>query len=144
MQKLNGTIYSADQIIGKSLYMNPGKTINLRNYPSTENGIILAVAKSTEFVGIVYSYVVRPDGIWWQIQRGSIICWAKHLEGYFDVKALAGQGALTPEEIAERKAEAEKSLLEKTVDKTFALIKTGVFIFLGYQIVSSLLFSKNG
>ena len=134
------TIYNADQVIGKTLYMNAGKSINIRKLPSISSDVI-TVAKSSEYVGVVYSYVTKSDGIWWQLDRGNVVCWVKHAEGYFDVQALASQGALTPEEIAARKAESEKTFGDKILDKVGGLAKTGLII-LGCYLGLKAIFSK--
>lgn len=134
--KIGSTIYSADQVIGKSLYMNPGKSINIRKLPTITSDVI-TVAKSSEYVGEVYSYITKSDGIWWMLSRGSITCFVKHAEGYFDVKSLSSQGALTPEEIAERKAEAEKTFGEKALDKLMSLAKIVIGAIAGVVLIKS-------
>lgn len=135
------TIYSADQIIDKSLYMAAGKSINIRTLPDTVNGVIVTNIKGGGFVGVVYSYVTKPDGIWWMIQRDNKKYWCKHYEGAFDIKSLSNQGALTPQQIAERKAEAEKSLGEKAIDKVFGIVKPLAYL-IGGVIVASFIFKK--
>jgi len=134
--KIGSTIYSADQIIGKTLYMNPGKSINIRKLPTITSDVI-TVAKSSEYVGEVYSYVTKSDGIWWMLNKGLITCFVKHAEGYFDVKSLASQGALTPEEIAARKEEAEKTFGEKALDKVMSLAKIAIAAFAGVMLIKS-------
>lgn len=136
--KIGSTIYNADQVIGKTLYMNAGKSINVRKLPSILSEV-LTVAKSSEYVGVVYSYVTKSDGIWWQLDRGNVVCWVKHAEGYFDVQALSSQGALTPEEIAARKAESEKTFGDKILDKVAGLAKIGMFVFGGYLVLKAFL-----
>ena len=138
--KIGATIYNADQVIGKTLYMNAGKSINVRKLPSITSEVI-TVAKSSEYVGVVYSYVTKSDGIWWQLDRGNVVCWVKHAEGYFDVQALSSQGALTPEEIAARKAESEKTFGDKILDKVFSLGKIGLII-LGCYLGAKAILSK--
>lgn len=135
------TIYSADEIINKTLYTQAGRTVNIRKLPTIDSEIIATIGGG-QIVGVVYSYVSRPDGLWWMIERNNSKFWVKHLIGYFDVKALAGQGALTTEEILKRKEEAEKSLGEKAIDKIISVIKPVVFLIAGAFIINSFINKK--
>jgi len=138
-KKIGSVTYNADQVCGKSLYMAPNKSINLRTLPNIITGIIKATPKGGEYVGVVYSYVVRTDGIWWMVDRGTQRLFCKHYEGAFDVKTLANQGALTAAEIAARKLEAEKTFGEKEIDKLMSIVKPLAFLVGGAYLLSVIL-----
>jgi hypothetical protein len=133
-----GTIYSPDQVCGKTLYMNAGKTTNLRKNADI-NSALMGHVNGGEMVGVVYSYVIRDSGLWWWVNRNGAAVWVLHYTGAFDVQALAGQGALTPQEIQARKDEAEKSLGEKALDGLTGLLTKGLFIFGGVYLAKSIL-----
>ncbi|MEI6694552.1 MAG: hypothetical protein WCO13_00680 [Bacteroidota bacterium] len=130
------TVYSADEIIDKTLYMAAGKSINLRSLPSITSNLIMNV-KGGELVGVVYSYVTNAAGLWWMIKRDNKTLWCLHYEGAFDIQNLSAQGALTPAEIQARKDEANKSFGEQTVDKIMSLAKIGIFAFAGVLLLKS-------
>jgi hypothetical protein len=100
-------LFNAEEIIGKTLFAK-GFPVNLRQYASTEAPII-SKTQPGEIVGQVYSYLNKPDGVWWQIQRptGGAV-WARHNPAAFDLKALKEQGVKSTEE--RRKEEEEKAL----------------------------------
>lgn len=66
---------SADKIIGKSLIAK--RKVLVYDLP---DGKVYGEVKPNGFVGQVYSYVVRPSGIWWQLVGGKYV---KHETGAF-------------------------------------------------------------
>ena len=133
--KINGVIFNADEIVGKTLYLKAGKQAKLYNAIGGNKIYILQGG----FVGVVYAYIQRPNEFYWMVERGNEKFFIKHEEGLFDVKALQNQGTLTTEEILKRKEEAEKSFSEKILDKSTDLFKKGFLIYLGFNLLSKLI-----
>ena len=133
--KINGVIYNADEIIGKTLYLKAGKQGKLYNAIGGNKIYILQGG----YVGVVYMYIQRPNEFWWMVERGNEKFFIKHEENIFDVKALQNQGTLTTEEIIKRKEEAEKAFSDKLLDKGTDLLKKGLFIYLGFNLLSKLI-----
>ena len=123
---MNGNTYSAADIIGKTLFAK-GYSVNLRSGASTEAPIV-AKTQPGEAVGVVYSYLEQPDGLWWMIQRpaGSAV-WARHNPGAFDLEAIKQQGVKTTEEKIKQAEEANLT----TGQKIGATIQKAVLIIAG-------------
>lgn len=135
MYRINGGTYSANEIIGKTLFLKPGKTAVLYNAIGGNKTIQI----KSGIVGVVYVWLVRDSGLWWEVRRGSEIWYVLHQEGLFDIKALQAQGALTTAEIIERQKEAEKNIVDKLLDKGTSILKTGLYIFGGVYLLKSLI-----
>jgi len=105
--------YSADDIIGKSLFAK--KVVNLRKFASTE-APILAKTTPGDLVGVVYSYIKNPEGVWWQIKEDGKSFWAFHGPGYFDVQAIKDQGVKTTQQKIKEEQEANMSFGDKALN----------------------------
>lgn len=106
------TIFSADQIIGKTLFAKT--VVNVRKLPDVTSEI-LSKTKPGQNVGRVYSYVERDSKIWWQLEseKGA---WVQHNAGWFSIKVLKDQGAKTVKEVVKQKQQEEKSFTDKLGD----------------------------
>jgi len=120
-------MFSADEIVDKTLFVKINKSVNIYKLPSMSSNVLYTI-NGGGIVGVVYSFVLRQDGLWWYIDRNTQKLWVKHKEGIFDIKALGAQGALTTEELIKRKEEAEKSLSEKLFDKLIKVVKPAILI----------------
>ncbi|MEB3213979.1 MAG: hypothetical protein VKL39_21705 [Leptolyngbyaceae bacterium] len=85
-------IYSVTEIIGKTLFP-ASQPVKLYRTPDVKSPVIFTVNPGTG-LGIVFSYVQRPDGIYWQFTDGNgRPYFAKHEPGRFSLTALRQQGA---------------------------------------------------
>ena len=115
--------YSAADIIGKTLFAK-GYKVNLRRGASSDSEIV-GQTQPGEAVGVVYSYIMQPDGLWWQIDRpAGAAVWARHNKDAFDIEALKQQGVQTTEEKIKEAKEAEMT----TGEKIFSFAKKGLTI----------------
>jgi hypothetical protein len=105
-----GNTFSASDIVGKSLIAK--KRVDIFDTVHS-NRKRIAFVRPGDSVGIVYSWLSRPDGLWWQFKSGSNYYYAKHAEGLFDVSNLKTQGVLTLEEKKEQELFEELNYLEK-------------------------------
>lgn len=99
--QISGPIYSADQIIGKTLIAR--RPVKLYRYPSATAATVYTVQPG-QSVGKVYSWTGGGAApLYWMFydQNGKTY-YALHQEGAFDIEALQDQGALTVEEVREQ------------------------------------------
>lgn len=79
-------------------------------------------------VGVVYSFLQKPDGLWWHFRYrpnpnvSAISYFVKNELNQFNKKDLESQGLLSTEQKAEAEADKNKTLL----DKIFEFGKKGV------------------
>lgn len=83
--------FSADQIIGKTLYANA--TVKLYKLPDTSSQLMNTINRPN-VVGVVYSYILRNGALWWQLTD---MAYVKHEPGLFDIQKLTDQGAIDME-----------------------------------------------
>lgn len=113
-----------DKIIGHNLYAK--RNVNGYNLPNKPNRIVKTY-KPGELIGNVFSYLLKPDGVYWMIQDGNNFVYIKYKVGDFKVPDL-------PDIIFEinRKAEEtkklEKGALAYYVDKYLPWILAAVAI----------------
>jgi len=88
---------TADKIIGHKLYAE--RTVNGYNLPDAPNRIIKTY-KPGQLIGNVYSYLQKPDGVYWMVYEGNTPIYIKH-SGYLKVPDL-------PDIIAEINRKAEE------------------------------------
>jgi len=135
--------FTADQIIDK--YLIAKKTVPVYNLPPYDNlAKQIAIVKPGETVGLVYSYVGGTPGkflVWQFYDKNNKAYYAAHVRGYYDVKALKSQGALTSEEKQEKEESANMSTGDKLVQY---LKKSGnVLLYGGLALVALNVFLKN-
>lgn len=105
-----GTIYSASDIIGKTLI---AKTkVNIYRNP-TDNSELLGYVNAGQPVGVVYSYlepsaIQNRSGFYWAFNQNGIYYYSKQDPGLYDVSALKQQGVLTTSEKVAAELEAAK------------------------------------
>lgn len=121
--------YSADQIIGKTLYAKkPTPVYNLPSYD--QNAQKKLVIKPGQIIGTVYSWVGGSPGkpLNWMFKTRvgyqEITYYTQHEPDNVDKNALQDQGVKTQREIEKEKAEAAKSTGTKIFDfvKKYAII----------------------
>lgn len=66
---------TADKIIGHKLYAE--RTVNGYNLPDAPNRIIKTY-KPGQLIGNVYSYLQKPDGVYWMVYEGNTTIYIKH------------------------------------------------------------------
>jgi len=103
--------YSADQIIGKTLFANKVIAIYLQPYDSAQPSRYVQPGKA---VGVVTNYLqpssYRTDFYWVFQDAVGTEYYVRHHEGDFDIEDLQAQGAMTDAEIAAAAAaEQEKA-----------------------------------
>jgi hypothetical protein len=129
-------MYSADDIINKSLYAE--KEVTIYSLPDKNSEIKFTVQK-TQLVGMVYSWIIDDGGqLWWLIWDGKTITgYVYHQQNTFSVLALQQQGVLTTlEKIEEAKnkqmtvGERITEYLTDTFNPASGVIKYGLPAFM--------------
>lgn len=134
--------YNVSDIVTMSLF--PVKTVNIYDHP---DGNIIGTVSPPNSAGIVYSWIVGPDGsVWWMFDASQSNMPANTYGAYyikqepnaFNVNALQQQGVLTiQQEIAQQK-DAQKT----TLDKVLEVVKWAVIVFAGAIIVKGFIDKK--
>jgi len=102
--------FSAADIVGKSLIAL--KRVDIYDTVHAHRKRI-AFIRPGDSVGVVYSWLSRPDGLWWMFQSGTGYYYAKHAAGLFDVSNLKTQGVLTMEQKKEQEYYEDLNYLQK-------------------------------
>lgn len=102
--------YNPNEVIGKTIYAI--KRVNGYSEASEQSAPIYTF-NSGAAVGVVYSYVSKPTGLWWQFRYNNKSYFVKHEQGAFNLSDLKNQGLQTEAEKAKAEAEANKSILDK-------------------------------
>jgi hypothetical protein len=98
------TTYTASDIIGATLIAR--KQVPLKRYAS-ETSPTVYIVQPGKVVGIVYSFVMKPEGLWWMFYDSNKVSYfAFHQPGLFDVGQLTEQGIKTVLVTEKEKAEA--------------------------------------
>jgi hypothetical protein len=105
--------YNPDDLINKTFYAI--KRLNGYSEASTLSAPIYTFNLGAP-VGVVFSYVSKPDGLWWQFKYNNRSYFVKHEQGAFNLTDLKGQGLQTEAEKAQAEAEANKGPLDKIFD----------------------------
>jgi hypothetical protein len=105
--------YNPDDIIGKTLYAL--KRVNGYNLADEKSDPIYTFNAGAP-VGVVFSYVSKPDGLYWQFRYNNRSYFVKHAQGRFNLSDLKNQGLQTEQEKAQAEAEANKGPLDKIFD----------------------------
>jgi hypothetical protein len=107
---LDSSLYSADEVIGKTLYAKRGVTV----YDSSLKTVLYRV-NAGQRVGVVYSYILSNGKVIWILEPQNYVSIAKgyipHETGAFDIDILREQGVKTTQELQEEKAAREKEEL---------------------------------
>jgi len=135
-------VYSADQIIGKTLYAK--EDIPVKRLPN-DTAPVVFTAKKNSPLGTVYSWLAPQPGIrknlWWMFyDSNKKAYYIEHKEGRFDVDNLKEQGALTvKEQQAAKKKENEstKDFIERLFK--YALVAGGVYV-IGKALIGKIKF----
>lgn len=128
--QISGPVYSADQIIGKTLIARV--PLKLYRYPNTTAAVVYT-AKPGEAVGKVYSWTGGGASplFWMYYDANGKTYYSLHGEGIYDIKALQEQGALTVEEVREQQNPPTPT--QQIVNTVTTAIKWGLFAFIGFQ-----------
>lgn len=135
--------YSADQIIGKTLYAKkPTPVYNLPSfYPNAQKKIVI---KPGQIIGTVYSYVGGQPGqpLNWmykgKVGLNEVTYYTEHEPDNVDKGLLQDQGVKTTKEIQEEKEEANKSTGDKLIDTLKSVLKyagIGIGLYLIFKTV---------
>lgn len=143
---MSDTIYSADQIVGKSLYSKReiGIYRNIANY--YKNIAPVYVVKQGQHVGLVAGYVQKGSDVWWMFYDSSKIpYYTLHKSGDYDLSALKEQGAKSAAQEAKEAEEKEKDKDKKWYEKLFDSIeKLGMAGLLIGGIAAIIIYSGKG
>ncbi|MFA7302010.1 MAG: hypothetical protein WC069_06890 [Candidatus Shapirobacteria bacterium] len=127
------TNYSADDIIGATLYAK--RSLKGLSVPS-ENATVIQTFGYGDMVGVVQSYIVHADGLYWQIDYPGGSFYVKHEPGNFSTDNIRDQGILTTREKIEKAEEQNETVLErikvdmKKVIKTFTIVAIVVIVLI--------------
>jgi hypothetical protein len=127
--------YSAADIVDKSLIAK--RAVPVFKLPEAKMSNRIGVVNKGNSVGIVYSYIQKPDGLYWMFKpKFGTTYYAKHIPGDFDVSNLRTQGVISQEEKAENERREELSWWERLKEDTAAggaqfqkdIIKLGLIV----------------
>lgn len=129
------SLYSADQIIGKSLY---AKTAVKLKRIAQDSAPDIYTVNPGQLVGIVYSYVMpsadRATLYWQFLDANGRAYYAAHTPTSFSLTKLAEQGALSVKE----EAAAAAAAAETTPQKIERLFKYSLWIIAGAVVLKSI------
>lgn len=110
--------YNPRDIIGKSLIAK--RTVPVYSIANANNRFRIGFVKSGNSLGVVRSFIQKPDGIYWEFDQplGAGTYYAKHQTGDFNVSSLRTQGVISREEQKEQERKEELNWFERIVDKT--------------------------
>ena len=135
------TVYSADDIIGKSLY---AKTQVGLKWLAADVARPFVWIDPGEMVGIVSSYVLpnaaRANLYWQFYNQDGIPFYAEHVEGRFDLDALQEQGVKSTEQKLTEAAAATMSLSDKILAAVSDLGKYGITALAVVAILAVVIF----
>lgn len=130
------TIYSAKQIIGKTLIAN--SPVDMKRVASDSASPVYTVKKGQP-VGVVYSYLLSNatrKSLYWMFEVNGGYYYTAHKEGLFSLQGLASQGALTIQEEVKQQEENNKDAFDKTKD-IVNLLLIGVGIWGGVELLKT-------
>lgn len=131
-------IYSADQVVGKTLFAVVN--IPIKRIASASAPVVYTAAPGTA-VGRVYSWVMDGPTLYWQFyDANGKAYYAKHQTGIFSVEALQQQGAMTIEEIKQAADEQNKPWYEQLFggNGIGGTVKTAIWVLAGFLIYKQL------
>ncbi len=137
-------MYSADDIVGLILYARTRVPIKTR---AEDNAVVVGYIEEGQPVGKVYAWINPAQGyrrnLWWKfIDKYDRVYYAEHRAGYYSIKQIRDQGALTKEEQLELEKEQNKTPVEKITDTAKSITKMavrGVLIYGAMKIGLALL-----
>jgi len=133
MYKYNlDTTYSADEVIGSTLYAK--SQVKALSLPY-QNSAVLNTFRSGQMIGVVFSYISHPDGLYWQIEKPGGYFYVLHLPGNFSTEALQEQGKQTVLEKIEAQEEATTTTGEKLSKQLTSLTGTIKWIIIAALIL---------
>jgi hypothetical protein len=108
--KFQGQAFPVEQILDKTLYSIARN--NVRRTPYIQDDNILFVSSPGQLVGVVFSWVVKENYLWWMLtdpKDKTKSQWVRHSDTQFSLNALKQQGSKTTKEVEkEKKAEEDK------------------------------------
>jgi len=108
--------YNPEDFIGKTIFAE--KSINAHRAADKESDVLYRFQPGST-VGVIYSFLQKPDGLWWQFRYrpnpnvNAISYFVKNELNQFNKKDLESQGLISTEEKAEAEADKNKSYLDK-------------------------------
>lgn len=128
--------FKASDIIDKTLIAK--KAVNLYRLPEDGAPVIYTVAPG-QTVGKVFTYLTagpnRSNLFWGFYDANNKPYYAEHQTGYFDIKALSEQGALT---LAEQQAAAVEASMT-TGDKIFRFVQNALLLGAGVYLLNTII-----
>lgn len=128
--------FKASDIIDKTLIAK--RAVNLYRLPEDGAPVIYTVAPG-QTVGKVFTYLTagpnRLNLYWGFYDANGKPYYAEHKTGYFDIKALSEQGALT---LAEQQAAAVEASMT-TGDKIFRFVQNALLLGAGVYLLNTII-----
>lgn len=128
--------FKASDIIDKTLIAK--RAVNLYRLPEDGAPVIYTVAPG-QTVGKVFTYLTagpNRKNLYWQFyDANGKPYYAEHKTGYFDIKALSEQGALT---LAEQQAAAVEASMT-TGDKIFRFVQNALLLGAGVYLLNTII-----
>ena len=128
--------FKASDIIDKTLIAK--RAVNLYRLPEDGAPVIYTVAPG-QTVGKVFTYLTaglnRQNLYWGFYDANGKPYYAEHKTGYFDIKALSEQGALT---LAEQQAAAVEASMT-TGDKIFKFVQNALLLGAGVYLLNTII-----
>lgn len=109
---------TADRIVGRKMYAK--RNVDGYNLPDKPNKIIKTFQPG-QLIGTVYSWVQRPDGLYWMFEIGNTFVYVKHVTGSLEVPEL-------PNIIAEIEKKAEQEKFDQLGPIRYYVEKYGKYI----------------
>ena len=111
--------YNPEDFIGKTIFAQT--KINAYKAADKKSDILYTFQPGAT-VGVIYSFLQKPDGLWWQFRYrpnpnvNAISYFVKNELNQFNKKNLEEQGLVSTQDKAEAEAEKNKSVLDKVFD----------------------------
>jgi hypothetical protein len=139
----NGQIYSAADIIGKTLI--PKVEVLVKRLPRDSDPYIYKV-KAGQTIGVVYSYLepsMDRKSLYWMFKdEFGKPYYVEHGDGKFSIKALREQGAVSTWEKIQAEQEANQPLTTTIKDTVIKLAWIGAAAFVIIKVLPGLISKK--
>jgi len=108
-----GVTFPVEELIGKTLYAIAKN--NVRSTPYVQANNILFTSSPGQLVGIVYSWVVKDNYLWWMLEKPNAkneYQWVRHSNTSFALKSIQDQGAKTEKQKQEENKKKDQTWIE--------------------------------
>ncbi|HQU99520.1 MAG TPA: hypothetical protein PLO59_00110 [Bacteroidia bacterium] len=135
---MSAPVYSATEIIGKSLY---GRVAIPIRRQAVDNMPIVYTAAPGKLIGKVINFIAPRPGynatLYWEFaDANGVKYYTPHVEGYYDINNLQNQGAQTVQQQAEAEAQANKSTSDKIIDTVKWVAVAAVVAVVGKSLIA--------